>query len=68
MAPRSTKSCGVPVDVHTAAHHYELLSVFPLTAAVQRISLEAAGQLGTTPVSFGRDLEVQANAMDGIDL
>lgn len=34
----------------------ELLSVFPLTVAVQRIALEAAGTLGTNPDSFGRDV------------
>jgi glutamine---fructose-6-phosphate transaminase (isomerizing) len=34
----------------------ELLSVFPLTVAVQRIALEAAEILGTNPDSFGRDV------------
>jgi glucosamine--fructose-6-phosphate aminotransferase (isomerizing) len=34
----------------------ELLSVFPLTVAVQRIALEAAETLGTNPDSFGRDV------------
>lgn len=34
----------------------EPLSIFPLTAAVQRIALEAAEALGTNPDSFGRDL------------
>jgi glucosamine--fructose-6-phosphate aminotransferase (isomerizing) len=46
----------------------ELLSVFPLTAAVQRIALEAAESLGTNPDSFGRDLAARAHALDGIDL
>ena len=34
----------------------ELLSIFPLTAAVQRIALEAAETLGVNPDSFGLDL------------
>jgi glutamine---fructose-6-phosphate transaminase (isomerizing) len=34
----------------------ELLSIFPLTVAVQRIALEAAETLGTDPDSFGLDL------------
>jgi len=34
----------------------ELLSIFPLTAAVQRIALEAAEALGVDPDSFGLDL------------
>jgi glutamine---fructose-6-phosphate transaminase (isomerizing) len=65
---RSAQSCGVTVHVITAAHPNELLSVFPLTTAVQRIALEAAEQLGTNPDSFGRDVEARAHAMDGIDL
>jgi glutamine---fructose-6-phosphate transaminase (isomerizing) len=34
----------------------EPLSIFPLTAAVQRIALESAESLGTNPDSFGRDV------------
>jgi glutamine---fructose-6-phosphate transaminase (isomerizing) len=34
----------------------ELLSIFPLTVAVQRIALEAAETLGVNPDSFGLDL------------
>jgi glutamine---fructose-6-phosphate transaminase (isomerizing) len=34
----------------------EALSVFPLTAAVQSIALQAAETLGTNPDSFGRDI------------
>jgi len=33
----------------------ELLSIFPLTVAVQRIALEAAETLGVNPDTFGRD-------------
>jgi glucosamine--fructose-6-phosphate aminotransferase (isomerizing) len=46
----------------------ELLSVFPLTAAVQLIALEAAERLGTNPDSFGRDVPARAHAMDGLVL
>jgi glucosamine--fructose-6-phosphate aminotransferase (isomerizing) len=34
----------------------EPLSVFGLTAAVQRIALESAEALGTDPDTFGRDV------------
>src|SRR5215467_276723 len=34
----------------------ELLSIFPLTVAVQRIALEAAESLGVNPDTFGLDL------------
>ena len=34
----------------------ELLSIFPLTVAVQRIALEAAETLGVNPDTFGLDL------------
>jgi len=34
----------------------ELLSIFPLTVAVQRIALEAAEKLGTNPDTFGLDV------------
>jgi glucosamine--fructose-6-phosphate aminotransferase (isomerizing) len=33
----------------------ELLSIFPLTVAVQRIALEAAETLGVNPDTFGLD-------------
>ena len=65
---RSAESCGVAVHVIGADHPGELLSVFPLTAAVQRIALETAVRLGTNPDSFGRDVPARAHAMDGISL
>ena len=64
----SAERCRVPVHTITAAFPNELLSVFPLTVAVQRIALEAAERLGTNPDSFGRDVPSRAGAMDGIDL
>jgi glutamine---fructose-6-phosphate transaminase (isomerizing) len=46
----------------------ELLSPFALTAAAQRIALEAAEQLGTDPDSFGRDLPGRAEAIANVEL
>ena len=56
--------------VHTIAATYpsELLSIFPLTAAVQRIALECAESLGTNPDSFGRDLPGRQEALEAIEL
>jgi glutamine---fructose-6-phosphate transaminase (isomerizing) len=65
---RSTGSVGVTVRVIDAKEGGELLSVFPLTAVVQRIALEAAEALGTNPDSFGRDVPARAHALDGIAL
>jgi glutamine---fructose-6-phosphate transaminase (isomerizing) len=65
---RSAESCQVTVRVITAEHPNELLSVFPLTAAVQKIALETAERLGTNPDSFGRDVPARAHALDGISL
>ena len=53
---QAATDCGIPVT-HVA--HYglgELLSIFPLTVAVQRIALEAAETLGVNPDTFGLDL------------
>ena len=53
---QAAEDCGVPVT--RVAHHGlgELLSIFPLTVAVQRIALEAAETLGVNPDTFGLDL------------
>jgi glucosamine--fructose-6-phosphate aminotransferase (isomerizing) len=60
--------CGVRLHTVSATYPNELLSVFPLTVAVQRIALELAERLGTNPDSFGRDLPSRAGAMDGVEL
>ncbi len=65
---RSAESCQVTVHVITIDRPSELLSVFPLTAVVQKIALETAERLGTNPDSFGRDLPSRAHALDGIAL
>jgi glucosamine--fructose-6-phosphate aminotransferase (isomerizing) len=65
---RSAESAGATVRIVEAKAGGELLSVFPLTAVVQRIALEAAERLGTNPDSFGRDVPARAHALDGIVL
>jgi glucosamine--fructose-6-phosphate aminotransferase (isomerizing) len=64
----ATEACGARVHRVTAAYPNELLAVFPLTVAVQRIALEAAEHLGTNPDSFGRDIPVRAAALERIQL
>ncbi len=53
---QAAEDSGVPVTrvVHDGLG--ELLSIFPLTVAVQRIALEAAETLGVNPDTFGLDL------------
>jgi glucosamine--fructose-6-phosphate aminotransferase (isomerizing) len=46
----------------------EPLSVFPLTAAVQRIALEAAETLGTDPDRFGYDVPGRQDVWEAVDL
>jgi glucosamine--fructose-6-phosphate aminotransferase (isomerizing) len=50
------ESSGVPVTRTSYTEVGELLSIFPLTVAVQRIALESAEALGANPDSFGRDV------------
>ncbi len=53
---QAATDCGIPVT-HVAHDGLgELLSIFPLTVAVQRIALEAAETLGVDPDTFGLDL------------
>src|SRR5215813_5078960 len=53
---RAAEEAGVPVTRIAEDGLGELLSIFPLTVAVQRIALEAAEALGVNPDSFGLDL------------
>jgi glutamine---fructose-6-phosphate transaminase (isomerizing) len=55
MAQAAT-DCGIPVTRVADDGLGELLSIFPLTVAVQRIALEAAETLGVNPDTFGLDL------------
>ena len=52
---QAAEESGVPVTRVAYEGLGELLSIFPLTAAVQRIALEAAEALGVNPDTFGRD-------------
>jgi glutamine---fructose-6-phosphate transaminase (isomerizing) len=52
---QAAEDSGVPVTRVTEHGLGELLSIFPLTVAVQRIALEAAETLGINPDTFGRD-------------
>lgn len=58
---------GIPVTRLTHDALGELLSIFPLTVAVQRIALEAAEALGVNPDTFGLDLP-NRGAWDRIEL
>ncbi len=64
---QAAEDSGVPVTrvVHDGLG--ELLSIFPLTVAVQRIALEAAETLGVNPDTFGLDLPGH-QAWDRIEL
>jgi glucosamine--fructose-6-phosphate aminotransferase (isomerizing) len=53
---RAAEDSGTPVTRVSHPELGELLSIFPLTVAVQRIALEAAEILGVNPDSFGRDV------------
>jgi glucosamine--fructose-6-phosphate aminotransferase (isomerizing) len=52
---QAAEQAGVPVTRVADDRLGELLSIFPLTVAVQRIALEAAETLGVNPDSFGLD-------------
>src|SRR6266704_5656844 len=64
---QAAEASGVPVTriVHDGLG--ELLSIFPLTVAVQRIALEAAETLGVNPDTFGLDLP-ERQAWERIEL
>lgn len=63
----AAEEAGVPVSRRVHGRLGELLSIFPLTVAVQRIALEAAEALGANPDSFGLDLPGH-QAWDRIEL
>jgi glutamine---fructose-6-phosphate transaminase (isomerizing) len=52
---QAAAQAGVPVTRVADGSLGELLSIFPLTVAVQRIALEAAEALGVDPDTFGLD-------------
>jgi glutamine---fructose-6-phosphate transaminase (isomerizing) len=63
----AAEEAGVPVTRVAHDELGELLSIFPLTVAVQRIALEAAEALGVNPDTFGLD-QPGHEAWDRIDL
>ena len=62
------EAAGARVYRVTAPELGERLSVFPLTAAVQRIALECAEALGTDPDAFGHDVPGRKAAWEAVDL
>jgi glutamine---fructose-6-phosphate transaminase (isomerizing) len=64
---QAAEDSGVPVTRVSHDGLGELLSIFPLTVAVQRIALEAAETLGVNPDTFGLDLPGR-QAWDRIEL
>src|SRR5262249_53544598 len=60
--------CGVRVHTIREQSLGEPLSVFPLTAAVQRIALESALAVGSDPDAFGFDVPGREEAWDSIQL
>lgn len=64
---QAAEDSGVPVTRVAHDGLGELLSIFPLTVAVQRIALEAAGTLGVNPDTFGLDLPGR-QAWDRVEL
>ena len=52
---QAAEESGVPVTRVSHEGLGELMSIFPLTVAAQRIALEAAEALGVNPDTFGRD-------------
>jgi glucosamine--fructose-6-phosphate aminotransferase (isomerizing) len=55
-AANATADAGAIVHRITARTLGEPLSIFPLTAAVQRMALELSEALGTNPDTFGAEL------------
>jgi glucosamine--fructose-6-phosphate aminotransferase (isomerizing) len=67
VAEASAK-CGVQVQHIREEKLGEPLSIFPLTAAVQRIALECALAVGSDPDQFGFDVPGRQEAWDPIEL
>jgi glucosamine--fructose-6-phosphate aminotransferase (isomerizing) len=60
--------CGVRVHTIREQSLGEPLSIFPLTAAVQRIALESALAVGSDPDAFGFDVPGRQDAWEPIEL
>jgi glutamine---fructose-6-phosphate transaminase (isomerizing) len=64
----AAEACGARVHVFSETALGEPLSVFPLTAHVQRIALELAEQLGSDPDAFGYDVPGRREAWTALTL
>ena len=64
----ASAKCGVRVHHLREETLGETLSVFPLTAGVQRIALESALAVGSDPDEFGFDVPGRQEAWDPIEL
>jgi glucosamine--fructose-6-phosphate aminotransferase (isomerizing) len=64
----AAERCGTHVVRVRDATIGEPLSIFPLTAAVQRIALECAEALGSDPCAFGYDVPGRRDAWEPIGL
>ena len=64
----AAEACGVTVHRHGAVSLGEQLSVFPLTAIVQRIALELGEQLGADVDAFGYDVPGRKEAWTPVTL
>lgn len=65
---RAAERCGVRVHLVRAPSLGETLSVFPLTAVVQRIAHDAALAVGSDPDAFGYDVPGREEAWEPIEL
>lgn len=64
----AARACGTTVVHAREADLGEPLSVFPLTAVVQRIALECAERVGADPCAFGYDVPGRREAWGAIPL
>lgn len=65
---RAAGACGVRTRVISETTLGEALSIFPLTATVQRIALEFAESLGADPDAFGYDVPGRKEAWTALTL
>jgi glucosamine--fructose-6-phosphate aminotransferase (isomerizing) len=65
---RAAEQCGAEVHVLSERSLPEPLSIFPLTACVQRIALELAEQVGADPDLFGYDVPGRKEAWTALTL
>jgi len=64
----AAEKCGARVHVLSETALGETLSIFPLTACVQRIALELAEEVGADPDAFGYDVPGRKEAWTALTL